>query len=275
MYHRIKKQVYVLLHPELGHTRWDKIINGFLIVLILLNLAAVLLETEPVIYERYGLFLDIFDRISVAIFSVEYLLRLWSANEDPKYRHWFWGRLKYMASWEAIIDLLAILPFYLHSIFRFDLRELRLLRLARLLRIFRLTRYMRSTRMIGNVFRSRFKELVISFILTSGLIVIAACLMYFAEHTAQPDKFKSIPATLYWSVVTLTTTGYGDIYPITGIGKLLTGILLLVGVAFFALPAGIITAGFLEESRKHRQHRIIHCPHCGEPIDLHVHESNQ
>jgi voltage-gated potassium channel len=205
----------------------------------------------------------------VGIFSFEYLLRLWSANEDPKYSHWFRGRLKYMVSWEALVDLLAILPFYLHSIFVFDLRELRLLRLARLLRIFRLTKYTRSTRMIGDVFRHRFKELLISFILTSGLIVIAACLMYFAEHTAQPDKFRSIPDTLYWSVVTLTTTGYGDIYPITGIGKILTGILLLVGVAFFALPAGIITAGFLEESRKHKHHRVIRCPHCGEPIDLH------
>lgn len=274
MYHRIKKQVYVLLHPELGHTRWDKIINGFLIILILLNLAAVLLETEPEFYNRYGFFLDAFDRVSVAIFSVEYLLRLWSANEDPKYRHWFWGRLRYMASWEAIIDLVAILPFYLHSIFQFDLRELRLLRLARLLRIFRLTRYMRSTKMIADVFRNRFRELLISLILTTGLIIIAACLMYFAEHTAQPEAFRSIPDTLYWSVVTLTTTGYGDMVPKTGIGKLLTGVILLTGVALFALPAGIITTGFLEESRKHRQHRIIRCPHCGEPIDLHEHESN-
>jgi voltage-gated potassium channel len=273
MYHRIKRQVYILLHPELGNTRWDKIINVFLVVLILLNLLAVLLETESSIYGKYGIYFDAFDTISVGIFSVEYLLRLWSANEDPKYSHWFLGRLKYMVSWEALIDLLAILPFYLHSIFVFDLRELRLLRLARMLRIFRLTKYTRSTRMIGDVFRNRFKELLISFILTSGLIVIAACLMYFAEHTAQPEKFKSIPDTLYWSVVTLTTTGYGDIYPITGIGKILTGVLLLVGVAFLALPAGIITAGFLEESRKHRQHRTMHCPHCGELIDLHEHES--
>jgi voltage-gated potassium channel len=269
MYHRIKRQVYILLHPELGNTRWDKIINAFLVILILLNLLAVLLETEPAIYGKYGFYFDAFDTISVGIFSVEYLLRLWSANEDPKYSHWFRGRLKYVVSWEALVDLLAILPFYLHSIFVFDLRELRLLRLARMLRIFRLTKYTRSTRMIGDVFRHRIKELLISFILTSGLIVIAACLMYFAEHNAQPDKFKSIPETLYWSVVTLTTTGYGDVFPITGIGKILTGVLLMVGVAFFALPAGIITAGFLEESRKQKHHKVIRCPHCGEPIDLH------
>jgi voltage-gated potassium channel len=94
--------------------------------------------------------------------------------------------------------------------------------------------------------------------------------MYFAEHRAQPDKFDSIPHTIYWSVVTLTTTGYGDIYPITQIGKMLTGILLLIGVGVFALPAGIITAGFLEESRK-AKHGRIRCPHCGEMLPEHFH----
>jgi voltage-gated potassium channel len=123
--------------------------------------------------------------------------------------------------------------------------------------------------MIVDIFRHRINELLLSLILTTSLIIIAACLMYFAEHNAQPDRFKSIPATLYWSVVTLTTTGYGDMVPVTGIGKILTGLIMLTGVAFFALPAGIITAGFLEESRKNRKHHVVQCPHCGKPVDMH------
>lgn len=275
MYNRIKKQVYILLHPQQGNSRWDKVLNAFLITLILLNLVAVMLETEHDIYVQYAPYFDAFDKFSVAIFTVEYLLRFWSANYEHKYKHWFWGRLKYIFSWESLIDLAAILPFFLHAIFQFDLRVLRLLRLARLLRVFRLTSYMRSTKMIADVFRNRINELLLSLILTTSLIIIAACIMYFAEHNAQPEAFKSIPDTLYWSVVTLTTTGYGDMVPKTGIGKLLTGIIMLTGVAFFALPAGIITAGFLEESRKHRKHTVIKCPHCGEPIDLHTHEESQ
>lgn len=269
MYHRVKKHVHILLHPTEGHTRWDKIINVFLIVLILLNLVAVILETEKQIYEANKTFFHFFDLVSVIIFSIEYFLRVWSCTHEQKYHHWFWGRLKYMVSWEGLIDLAAILPYYLYSIDVLDLRALRLLRLLRLLRIFRLTSYMKSTRIIANVFKSKFQELLISLVLTIGLIIISACLIYFAEHTAQPDVFTSIPKTLYWSVITLTTVGYGDMYPITAFGRLLTGIILLIGVAFFALPAGIITSGFLDEMRSHRKHPILKCPHCGEPIEHH------
>ena len=271
MYHKVKKQVHILLHPTEGNTRWDKILNGFLISLILLNLIALMLETEHGFYLKHKYFFDTFDKISVGIFTLEYVLRLWSCTHDPKYQHWLWGRLKYMVSVEALIDLLAILPFYLSRFITIDLRELRLLRLIRLLRIFRLASYMKATKVIVNVFRNRFQELLIAFIMTTGLIIIAACLMYFAEHNAQPEKFASIPDTLYWSVTTLTTIGYGDMVPITGIGKLLTGIIAMAGVALFAVPAGIITAGFLEEINKTRKTHHIICPHCGKPIETDTH----
>ena len=270
MYKIVRKHVHTLLHPTEGNSRWDKLLNGFLITLILLNLIALILETEHSIYTKYEYFFKTFDLASVAIFSIEYLLRLWSCTHDPKYHHWLWGRLKYMFSWEALIDLFAILPFYLSAIITLDLRELRLLRLFRLVRIFRLTQYMKATQTITNIFKSRFQELLIAFIMTTALIIISACLMFFAEHNAQPDVFKSIPDTLYWSVVTLTTIGYGDMVPITGIGKLLTGIIALIGVAMFALPAGIIIAGFLEEMRKGKKTLTV-CPHCGKTIDIETH----
>ncbi len=269
MYHRVKKQVHILLHPTQGTSRWDKILNAFLIILILLNIVAVILETEHDIYEAHRDFFNYFDLISVIIFSIEYVLRVWSCTHEEKYQHWFWGRLRYMVSWEGLIDLVAILPYYLHSILVFDLRVLRILRLLRLLRIFRLTSYMKSTHVIANVFRNRFQELLLSLVLSTGLIIISSCLVYFAEHNTQPEEFSSIPKTLWWSVVTLTTVGYGDMVPVTIIGKILTGVILLIGVALFALPAGIITAGFLDEMRSHKKEKAHTCPHCGMSLDHH------
>lgn len=267
MYHRSKKHVHILLHPTHGTSRWDKIINTFIISLIILNVIAVIVETEHSIYIKHESFFSYFDTISVIIFSIEYILRVWSVTHDPKYKHWFWGRLKYMCSWEAIIDLVAILPFYLHAVFVFDLRILRILRLLRLVRIFRLTTYMRSAKMIGNVFRSRAHELLLSLLLIIGLIVISSCIIYFAEHNAQPEKFSSILVTFWWSVTTLTTIGYGDMIPVTPLGQLLTGLVSLAGIALLALPAGLITAGFLEETRKIKKPKLNNCPHCGQPLD--------
>ena len=170
-----------------------------------------------------------------------------------------------MVSPGALIDLLAILPFYLHAFLGFDLRILRILRLLRFFRLFRLTSYMRAAQLVTNVFKTRFNELLLSLVLTLFLIVIASCLVYFAEHQAQPDKFTSIPATVWWAVVTLTTVGYGDIIPITTLGKTFASLILLAGVALLALPAGIITSGFLEEMAKNKKGNK--CPHCGVPLD--------
>ena len=130
--------------------------------------------------------------------------------------------------------------------------------------------------MIFNVFKSRVNELLLSLVLVLFLIIIASCLLYFAEHHHPENKgFTSIPATLWWAVVTLTTTGYGDMYPVTTVGKILAGIIMLTGVAFFALPAGIITAGFLEEIKYIRKYKGHNCPHCGKPLDhRHTHDED-
>lgn len=273
MYKVTKKKVHGLLHPEIvGDKHWDKIINIFIIVLIILNVIAVILETVQALHDQYSDFFYYFDLISVIIFTIEYLLRVWSSNHEEKYKHSFWGRLKYMFSAGALIDLLAILPFFLHLFFGLgiDLREIRMLRLLRVLRLFRLTAYTDSAHMIANVFKKRAKELAISFVLAIFLIIIASCIMYFAEHRhpENGEKFSSIPATLWWAVVTLTTTGYGDMYPMTAIGKLMSGMIMLTGVAFFAIPAGILSAGFMEEFRKRRVNKTHRCPHCGESIEL-------
>jgi voltage-gated potassium channel len=277
MYHKTKQKVHGLLHPEIvGDKHWDKIINVFIICLIILNVIAVIAETVDSIHHQYKKFFYYFDLVSAIIFTIEYILRVWSSNHEEKYKHSVWGRLKYMFSIGALIDLLAILPFFLHIFFGFgiDIREIRILRLLRVLRLFRLTAYTKSAHMITNVFKKRANELMLSFILAGFLIIIASCIMYFAEHNAiQPgetvSKFNSIPATIWWSVVSLTTTGYGDMYPITALGKVLASLIMLTGVAFFALPAGIITAGFIDEFRVNRVKKTHHkCPHCGENFEL-------
>ena len=281
MLHATKKKAHSLLHPEIvGDSHWDRIINIFIIVLIILNVAAIMLETVPSIYQPFHRFFHDFDVISVIIFTIEYILRVWSCNHDPRYNHSIYGRLRYMLTPAALIDLLAILPFY---IFLFvpvgarsigsDFRLIRILRLLRFFRLFRLTAYTKSTKLVMNVFRTRFHDLVLAFILTSFLIIIASCMVYFAEHEAQPDKFSSIPATLYWGVITLTTVGYGDMYPLTILGKIFTVMILLAGVALLALPAGIITSGFIEETRKTRKQKV--CPHCGKPLNDHEDHTNK
>ena len=276
MYQKTKHKVHILLHPELGESKADKFINIFIITLIVLNVLAVMIETIDSVHTKYKLYFDWFDRISVYIFTVEYVLRVWSCTHDPRYKGSIKGRIKYMLTPGAIIDLLAFLPYYIHLITGpggLDLRTLRILRLMRFFRLFRLTAYTKSAQMIFNVFKSRLNELVLSFVMVIFLIIIASCLLYFAEHNVQKDSFSSIPATLWWAVVTLTTTGYGDMAPITITGKILAGIIMLTGVALFALPAGIITAGFLEEIKFIRKYKGHSCPHCGKPLDQpHLHD---
>lgn len=271
MYQHTKRQVHILLHPELGESRWDKIINGFIITLIILNVIAVILETVPYIHDHWAVPFHYFDLVSVLLFTVEFMLRLWSCTEDPRYTHPVKGRLKYLISTEAIIDLLAFLPFYVHVFSGLDLRVLRMLRLFRFLRLFQLTAYMKSAQMVKNVFVHRASELKLSIVLISIMIVISSSLLYFAEHEAQPDVFKSIPATFWWAVVTVTSVGYGDMVPVTTVGKILTGIITLTGLAIFALPVGIITAGFMDEFRKLKEKKVHRCPHCHEVIDLFRH----
>jgi voltage-gated potassium channel len=279
MYQKTKHKVHILLHPELGESKADKFINAFIITLIVLNVIAVMLETVKPLHAKYERLFHYFDMVSVGIFTLEYVLRVWSCTHDPRYKGSIKGRIRYMLTPGALIDLLAFLPTYFHAFLDFDLRILRLLRFFRFFRLFRLTAYTRSAQMIFNVFKSRINELLLAFVMVIFLIIIASCLLYFAEHlypSEAESDFTSIPATLWWAVVTLTTTGYGDMVPGTPLGKILTGVIMLAGVALFALPAGIITAGFLEEIKFIRKFKGHNCPHCGKPLDQpHRHEDDE
>lgn len=238
------------------------LIDTFIMVLIVANVIAVMLETVDWLYRPYWAWFFRFEAISVAIFSVEYLGRLWAATENPnpEYQHPVWGRLRYAVSPYMMIDLLAILPFFIGAIV--DLRFLRALRLLRFLRIFKIARYAESLALFVVVLRQKREDLIITSTVGVILLLVASSAMYFAERGAQPDVFTSILASLWWGVITLTTVGYGDVTPVTPIGQVIGAIVAVIGIGLFALPASILASGFVEAARG----ETSVCPHCGEEI---------
>lgn len=264
-YFKIKNKTHLLLDPSDGGTRLDTIINSFIVVMIIINTTAVILETVHSLYLNYFPVFKFIEYSSIIIFSIEYVLRVWSCTSIEQYKHPIQGRIKYILSIGAIIDLLSIIPFYLPLIIKYDLRFIRIFRLFRFFRFFKLGRYLNASRIISNVFKSKKEELGLAFVITLFLIIMASTVMYYAEHEAQPDKFSSIPETMWWSVATLTTVGYGDEYPITGIGKFLTACISILGIGMFALPAGILASGFSDEFNKSKKEKV--CEHCGKKIN--------
>jgi voltage-gated potassium channel len=201
----------------------------------------------------------------VVIFTVEYILRLWICTMGEGFSGSVRGRLKYALTPMALIDLIAIAPFYLPLLFRFDLRMVRLLRLFRLMRLFKVLRYSESLKVFTDVYRLKKSELSMCFMAILFLLIISSALVYHVEHEAQPEAFSSIPAAMWWGVATLTTVGYGDIYPITSLGKFLGSIIALLEIGLFALPAGILGSGFVVALRRKSSSKF-YCPHCSEEI---------
>lgn len=237
--------------------------NYFMTVLILLNVVAVILETVQNIHASYSLLFSIIDIVSIAIFTVEYFIRLWICTLNPAYSHPVTGRLRYMASGYAIIDLLAFLPFYIPFLITIDLRILRMLRLFRLIRVLKLGRYSEAMKTFLSVLEKSKEKLVLALSILLIVLVLASSMMYYAEHEAQPDKFANIPAAMWWAIITLATVGYGDIFPITPLGKAIGGLVVVIGIAIFALPAAILSAGFIEEIQ---EKKVVICPACGHRI---------
>lgn len=235
-----------------------------IITLILLNVIAIVLESIEAVRLSAQVYFEIFEWISVVIFTIEYVLRIWTANLMDEFKKPFFGNVKFALTPLAIIDLLAFLPFYL-PFFGVDLRLLRVLRVFRIFRLFKISRYVEALSFINRVFKKKKEELVISLIFTMFLLLVASTLMYYIENEAQPENFSSIPETMWWGIATLTTVGYGDIYPMTPLGQFLGGIIAIIGIGLFALPTGILAAGFSDEIA-HRKLPEDYCPTCTQPI---------
>ncbi len=236
---------------EAGGGGLGRVIDLTLIGLIALNVVAVIVESVPTIGSIYRHEFYAFELFSVVVFSIEYCARLWIAPslDDPRFKHPLWGRLRYALTPAALIDLIAIAPFYLSYFVTMDLR---FLRAVRLVRIFKLTRYSAAMSMILQVLREESSAFVGSFFILLVLLILASSGIYLIEHTHQPEAFGSIPAAMWWALVTLTTVGYGDVTPQTGWGQLVGGLITVIGIGMVALPAGILASGFSDQIRRRR-----------------------
>lgn len=230
----------------------SRTVDVFLIILIAANVVAIILESVPGVVQSHAAALHGFELFSVVVFTAEYVLRIWSAPalDDARFEHPLLGRARYAMTPFAIIDLLAIVPFYLGFLFGMDLR---FLRVVRLVRVFKLTRYSTTMQLILNVFRAEASTFTAAFALMLILLVLASSGIYLLENDVQPEAFGSIPSAMWWAMATLTTVGYGDAIPITPVGKFFGGCITLIGVGMVALPAGILASSFSEQLRLHRE----------------------
>lgn len=273
----LKKRIFFLI-DEKGRKKshWNRFFHLSIMALILLSVTGIILESFAAFREQFSVTLQLFEWFTVAVFSVEYLLRVWTADlkfpEDSSWR----ARVRFILSPMGLIDLIAILPFYLPFFFQFDLRFIRILRITRLLRIFKLSRYTRALSLFTSVFFEKRNELGITLFVMFLLLLMSSTIMYYLESDIQPEQFPDIISTFWWSVATLTTVGYGDVYPVTGWGKLVSGVIAILGIGLVALPTGILSAGFIEKIEDNNKKKALvekvankpfkYCPHCGEKL---------
>jgi voltage-gated potassium channel len=244
-----RRRIFEIIETGHGDDIASVIFDGFIVSLILANIAAFVADTVPSIRTEWGDWFYWFEVFSVAIFTLEYALRIWTAVEVP----YLSRKPPWRARWKIarqpalIIDLAAILPFYLSSIFMIDLRILRTLRLLRFLK---LSRYSPAMYTLVRVLSNERKALAGACLLLATALLFSATLMYYIEGDAQPDKFGSVPQAAWWAIATLTTVGYGDATPVTALGKLIGGFTMVVGLCILALPVAIISTGFAQELQR-------------------------
>ena len=266
MLQTFKRRTYEILESTSDDDAAGRRVSLFIMALICLNVVSVILETVEPLSSRYMAFFEAFEVFSVGVFTTEYLLRIWSCTVDPKFGGSVSGRLNFAMSPLAIVDLVAIAPFYLRMIVPLDLRAIRALRLFRLFRLLKMYRYSESLRVFGDVLKSKKEDLLVTGFIVLLLLLMASSVMYIVENEAQPEVFESIPAAAWWAVVTLTTVGYGDVFPITPMGRLVGAVITVLGVGLIALPTAILGSGFVEALHKNPRERKI-CPHCGKDIE--------
>jgi len=264
----IKTRIFELVQKGSHGQKANLIFDYTILVLIMLSTLSIILESISEINNEFGNQLRAFNIFTVLIFTIEYLLRLYVCDlthpSDSKVKSAF----KFIFSVYGLIDLLAILPFYIPMLIKVDLRFLRVLRLTRVLRILKVNRYNNSLLLIWMVIKEKRPELTVTGFVTLLLIIFASFIMYYVEGLAQPEVFPNILSAMWWAVATLTTVGYGDIYPITGLGKIISGFIAILGIGIIALPTGIISAGFISKiDKKNTVVESKKCPHCGGNIE--------
>lgn len=253
----LRRRLYCLLEPSAWPRKGLSPLNKAISVLIMVATAVAVIESEPAVMEgREDLFLGIEAGFTL-LFLAEYLGRLWVAGEKPAYRG-FLGRLRYMTTPSALIDLLAITPLFL-AFLGSEAFLLRLFRLLRILRVARLGRFSQAFEAIMTALRSRRYELMMSVGIAGILLLVSSTVLYLVEGEHQPVAFGSIPRAMWWSIATLTTVGYGDVYPQTTPGQIFAGLTALTGIGLIAMPTGILAAAFsdaIQAQRRQQEERM-------------------
>ncbi|MBE0476472.1 MAG: ion transporter [Coriobacteriia bacterium] len=248
---RLKRRAYDILEVAAVDDRVSSAVDSVILALILASTAAVVFETVPGLLDPYRPLLTAFEYLTIGAFSVEYLLRLWSVSVDPRYARPFVGRVRWALTPMALVDMFAVLPFYVPLV-GVDLRFLRVLRVFRFVRVFKVGRYSESLRAMSAVMRDKKADLLSALAILLSLLLVAASLMYYAERDAQPERYTSIPMAVWWVIVQLS--GNADVLPTTFAGRVLGALTSVLGVGLFALPAGILASGFSAQlSREERE----------------------
>ncbi|MBD23017.1 MAG: potassium channel protein [Alphaproteobacteria bacterium] len=247
-----RKRVWTLLEPANENDKASKITDIFLVTLIFFNILMVILETVDSLFINYKDFFKYFELFSVTIFTIEYIGRLWSCVENKgKNQSDGKARIQYIFSFSAIIDAIAILPSLLA--FLFPTVDLRFVRALRIIRLLKFSRYSSSINTLLVVLWDQRKSFGAAFFILFIILIISSSGMYLVEKDVQPDKFGSIPQSMWWSIVTLTTVGYGDVYPVTSMGKFFGSIIIILGIGTVALPSGILASAFTEHTKRNQK----------------------
>lgn len=294
-----REQIYRIIDNDEESTPQSQAFEIFITILILMSIASIILESFDYLQAHFSYYFDLFENITLGIFSVEYLVRLLTADFKYKSKNYFKSLIRFITSGSGIIDFIAISPL-MFKLYNLDFRFLRALKISRLLRVLKLSSLTNSVIIIGEVFVEKRSELGMTLFVAFVLLLISSTLMWYIEGDVQPDKFSNIVTSFWWAIATLTTVGYGDVFPLTAWGKFLSGCIAVLGIGIVALPAGILSSAFigkLEEEadkRKAREaeeraekeaaeisaHQVVHgsactdqfgkpfvfCPYCGERI---------
>ena len=258
----LQKKLYVLFEQP-GKSRASFILNTVIYILIIISIVNLMLYSVESIRKEYGFILELVRNIVMPIFILEYIGRLYASGYLEEYKG-IKGKLKYMVTPYAIIDLLAILPYILLNS-GFNSSFIRSLRLLRIFRLFRVKKYAIFVQLMKKILNNLKEELTVLFLYTLVVIVVLSFIIFDIEHEAQPEVFSNVFQTLWWAVATLTTVGYGDMYPVTAAGKFITAIITIIGIGFVAIPGGMFASEFMEAiaQEKKKKKKEVRCPKCG------------
>lgn len=263
----LEDKLYILFE-EPGKSRLSFILNTFIYILIIISIVNLMLYSVPVIQNNYGDILEVVRNIIMPIFVLEYIFRLYASGSLDKYKG-ITGKFKYAVTPYAIIDLLSILPYLLVNT-GFNSSFIRSLRLLRIFRLFRVKKYAIFVQLMKKILGNIKEELIVLLFYTVVMIIILSFIIFEVEHEVQPEVFSNVFQTMWWAVATLTTVGYGDMYPITAAGKVITTAITIIGIGFVAIPGGLFASEFisaLAEGKEKKKKSIDIdsevCPHCG------------